>query len=317
MLAKQDLDPESRVRRLIDSAEPRLRSAFVDAVEQIRGQTTLAQLEDLIERGRFQEALETAGAAGVLYAGAVNATFVGAGQDTAAFMRDRLGRVIGFDNVADRAVRLMRANNLRLVREFTIEQTIATQRALADGIRRGINPRAQARLFRDSIGLTARQLEAVENYRRALESNSLTALTRELRDRRFDPTVRRAASTGDPLSTAQIDRMTDRYRQRFLAHRAEVIARNESFRAVHEGTDEMYEQAFDQGAIDPQTVTFTWHTAGDGRVRDSHEGMNGQTRPVGEPFITGAGNSIRFPHDPAAPVSETALCRCARSTTIN
>lgn len=317
MLAKQDLDPESRVRALIASAEPRLRTAFISAIEQVRDQTTLDMLETLIEQGRFQEALETAGNAGILYAGAVNAAFVTAGQDTAGFMRQRLGRVIGFDNAADRAVRIMRANNLRLVREFTIEQTITTQRALADGIRRGINPRAQARLFRDSIGLTTRQLEAVENYRRALEQNSLTSLTRELRDRRFDPTVRRAARTGDPLSATQIERMTDRYRQRFLAHRAEVIARTEALRSVHEGVDEMYEQAFASGAVDPTQVMRTWHTAADARVRDSHGPMDGQQRPVGEPFLSGNGNPLRFPGDPNAPVSETAQCRCAVSTTIN
>ena len=46
------------------------------------------------------------------------------------------------------------------------------------------------------LNLTARQNTAVANYRRLLEEGSAQALSRELRDRRFDPTppITRAAS---------------------------------------------------------------------------------------------------------------------------
>lgn len=58
------------------------------------------------------------------------------------------------------------------------------------------------------------------------------------------------------------------------------------------------------------TPAGIWTTMQDDRVRDSHMNMNGQCRPVGHAFVSGEGNRLRYPHDPAAPMSETAGCRC-------
>lgn len=316
LFLKRDLDPEQRIRMLIARAEPQLRDAFLSIIMQIRAETTLTQLADLIEQGRLQEALESAARAGAQFAAGVNGVIVTAGQSTAAFLGRTLDVITSYDTVNARAVRLAENNNLRLIREFTLEQTQATRAALVDGIQRGINPVDTARQVRQSIGLTARQVETVNRYRQALERGSLTALNRELRDRRFDASVRRAAETGEPLTGDQINRMTERYRERLLRFRAETIARTEALTSVHEGTDEMYNQAIDQGILTPDRLTHTWHTAGDARVRDSHETMNNQTRPQGEPFVTGNGNQLRFPGDPRAPANERVQCRCVRSTTI-
>ena len=316
LFLKRDLDPEQRIRMLIARAEPQLRDAFLSIIMQIRAETTLTQLADLIEQGRLQEALESAARAGAQFAAGVNGVIVTAGQSTAAFLGRTLDVITSYDTVNARAVRLAENNNLRLIREFTLEQTQATRAALVDGIQRGINPVDTARQVRQSIGLTARQVETVNRYRQALERGSLTALNRELRDRRFDASVRRAAETGEPLTGDQINRMTERYRERMLRFRSETIARTEALRSVHEGSEEMYNQAFDQGILNPDQVTRTWHTARDARVRDSHASLNGQTRAPGEAFVSGNGNELRFPGDPNAPASETVQCRCAVSTTI-
>jgi len=136
----------------------------------------------------------------------------------------------------------------------------------------------------------------------------------KLRDRRFDPSANRnLASLGDarvPLTNGQIDKMTQRYEQRFINHRANVIARTETTAAVNAGEMEMFQQAIDEGAIEPEDLTNTWITAGDERVRGSHSFMNGQKRPFGTPFQSGAGNLLRFPGDPNAPGSDTIQCRC-------
>lgn len=315
-IRKQVDDTEARLRRLIDQAEPRLRATFTSIVNQLTDQFTLTQLADFIEQGNIQAALEAAGRAGAQFATAINGVFIVSGESQADFFRRRLEVIIDFDQTNFRAIRFMQADRLRLIREFTVEQTAATQEALRDGIRRGLNPRDQARNFRSSIGLTARQTQAVNNFRRLLDENSSEALTRQLRDRRFDSTVRRAIGAGEPLSTDQVDRMTDRYRERFLRYRSEVIARTEALRAVHAGSEEMYEQAFDQGLVDPQNVVRTWNTATDGRVRDHHTTMNGQERRPGEPFVSGNGNALRHPGDIEAPAEETIQCRCVIGTRI-
>ena len=158
--------------------------------------------------------------------------------------------MVDFDAINDRAVRLMRENKLRLVREFLDSQRAATQHALVEGVTEGLNPIAQARAFRDSIGLTSRQEAAVGNYRRLLQTGDRDALVRALRDRRYDPTVRRAIASDRPLTTSQIDRMVARYRERYIKYRSEVIARTESLKIVHQGNDEMYHQAVESGKLD-------------------------------------------------------------------
>ena len=52
-----------------------------------------------------------------------------------------------------------------------------------------------------------------------------------------------------------------------------------------------------------------WVTRRDDRVRPTHAAADGQTVPVGEPFIVG-GWALMCPGDPAAPLVETAGCRC-------
>lgn len=56
--------------------------------------------------------------------------------------------------------------------------------------------------------------------------------------------------------------------------------------------------------------TKIWVTQQDSRVRSTHRSMQGQRRPVGEPFTTGAGVAIAYPGDPSVDGSEWISCRC-------
>lgn len=316
-MALPALDTEARLLRLIAVAEPRLRLALVNSIVAARAASSLGELEVLIVEGRFEEAVALAARTGVVrLAGESSAVFVLAGRDTSLFLTDVVEVVVDFDQVNFRAVSTMQQSRLRLIREFTTEQLTATREALTEGISRGLNPREQARAFRDSIGLTAKQQRAVDNYRRLLEQGSSEALQRGLRDARFDSTVQ-AAVRGDRVLTAdQVRRMTDRYRERMLAFRAETIARTEALRAVHQGSEEAYRQAFDEGLLDPGAVTRSWVTARDERVRGSHAAMSGQRRTAGETFVSGNGHRLMHPGDPNAPASETVQCRCALATRL-
>jgi len=307
-------DPFDRIDALLVSAIPRFRRRFLELVQQLRNERTITELANLLAAGRFDEALVNAELAAINLHSAFAGTFILSAEDTADFLADSLQAFVNFDVTNQRAVDAMRRNQLRLVREFTEGQRLATRTALLDGIARGLNPRQQALLFRQSIGLTRTQAQAVMNYRKLLEDLNADALTRQLRDRRFDRTVQRAISQGDPLLAEQIDRMVDRYAQRQLAFRAETIALTESLASVHEGVDEMYRQAVDQGLMDPGDLAQVWHTRGDGRVRDHHASMSNQVRQVGEPFVSGLGNRLRFPGDPAAPARDRIRCRCIKTT---
>ncbi len=309
-------DSRRLLENLIARAEPRIRRRFGEIILRLKRENNLVDLARLIETGRIDEALTLLGSVANQLATTVQAVWIGAGSEVARAMSSALGITVSFDVTNFGAVNAMQNNKLALVREFTSQQRAATREALLDGISRGLNPREQARAFRDSIGLTARQQRAVNNYRRLLEQNSAEALTRRLRDARFDRSLRAAIANEQPLSRGQIDRMVERYRDRYLKHRSEVIARTEALRSVHEGAEESFRQAMAEGHFTPEEVRRLWNTARDERVRSTHATMHRQEQPVGVPFISGAGAALRYPGDAAAPPEESIQCRCVVATRV-
>lgn len=313
-------DLEQRILTAIGGAERVIRTAVINAITVAKMSFgELNNLVRLLEAGRFDDAIDVAARAGAIrVSDSYAAVYVAAGVEASTFVERALDITIGFDQVNVRAVQHMQNERLRLIREFTNEQRLATRTALVDGIQRGLNPRQQARNFRQSIGLTQRQVAAVQNYRRLLEGTSdgdTSALTRQLRDRRFDGTVRRAARQREPLTALQIDRMVERYGDRYVKYRAEVIARTEALRAVHAGSDEAFRQAIDVGSIAATEVERTWVTAADERVRSSHAALGGLVRRIDETY-PGFNGALRYPGDPLAPGSETIQCRCVLSTRL-
>lgn len=315
-------DPASRIERVISAQEAGFIRAFLNAVQSVVDANTLDELETLLLQGRVEQALETLEIAGQAMGVQYGQAFSESAIDTARFLSQQaLTVTVAFDQTNTRAVDAMRRNQLRIVREFTNEQRDVTRSALIDGIERGLNPREQARQFRNSIGLTRRQLASVQNYRRLLTEGragnlpSREALDRALRDRRFDRSILASIRDNAPLPPERVDRMVQRYTQRFLRYRSEVIARTEALRSAHEGTEEMYRQAIEAGVIDPREIVRTWVTARDERVRSSHSRLNGVTRGIGETW-SGLGGELRFPGDPNAPASETVQCRCIVTTRI-
>ena len=131
------------------------------------------------------------------------------------------------------------------------------------GLQEGWSPGKMARSIRGSIGLTPTQEQAVNNFRTMLENGSPDALTRALRDARFDDTVQGAIDGVRALSPTQIDRMVGRYEDRYLALRANTIARYESLRASNQGSSDAIQEAIDNGDLDPERVYTTWMIAND------------------------------------------------------
>lgn len=295
---------------LLRSYEARFGASWIAAMDAIKAELSKPEAEALLAQGRTDEALRLA------------ASYVGRWfQDTwfpgmmvtavreAADVSRMLKLPIVYDGTARRTIEALRENRLRLVVGFTQAQREAGYQAIQRGLLEGVNPKEVARGFRDSIGLTPRQEAAVANYRRLLtEGNTGEALTRELRDRRFDPSLR----SPEPLKPEHIDRMVERYRERMLKYRAETIARTEALRALNAGQNAMYEQAVSEGTLDRDALELEWFTARDERVRASHRAMHGQRRKVGEAYVSGLGNKIRYPGDDSAPAEDTIQCRCVR-----
>ncbi len=107
------------------------------------------------------------------------------------------------------------------------------QRTLFDG---SMSPRDLSRMIYESgIGLTDRDLRAVENYRRGLEDNP------EL-----------------DYSDARISELTSGLSERYETARADMIAHTEVMQASREGSQELWRQAFKQGLVDPEVAVQDW-----------------------------------------------------------
>lgn len=317
------VDPESRTEHSIGIEEVALGAIFLRATRNILEAHSLEALELLILQGRFEEALVRLNESAALIANQFSDSFSAGARRTARFLSESvLTSPISFDQLNRFSVEAMARNRLRLIREFTEEQRLATRAALVDGIARNLNPRDAAINFRRSIGLTQRQQQSVENFRRLLTEGrrgglpSETALNRSLRDARFDRTILRSIRENRPLSDAQVENMVQRYRNRFIRYRSEVIARTESQRAVHAGTLDMYSQAVEAGQINRGAVEHKWVTAQDESVRSSHRRLHGLVRMMGETW-PGDDGPLRYPGDEEAPASETVGCRCILTTRID
>ncbi len=222
---------------------------------------------------------------------------------------------VGFDPSQPRAASIIRQAKLRFVQQFSDSQRAVTRAVLSEALQEGGSTLEAARALQDSIGLTEHQQAAVESYRAALERGSKAALDRVLRDRRFDRSVE-GATPDDPLTPGQIERMTERYRERMVAYRAETIARTEALSVLSEANYEATEQMIEQTGIDRSRVRRRWHATKDKRTRDSHRPMDGQEVGMDEPFESGAGVELWWPGDVNAPAEERIACRCTTSVHI-
>jgi SPP1 gp7 family putative phage head morphogenesis protein len=177
-----------------------------------------------------------------------------------------------------------------LIRQVSSETKAAIQQTLNRAFTNpegALGPAVQAREIRDSIGLTARQEQAVANYRAALETGDFqNALDRALRDGRFDRAILNARNGGTNLSQAQIDKFVERYRTRYISYRATTIARTESIRSSVKGERESWRQAKAQGLLGAD-IERQWRTAGDDSVCDECDALDDETVDFEEEFPDG------------------------------
>lgn len=291
--------------------------AFLLAVEQLRGQINMAELVRMIdEHGMADlEQLLHPRTTDEMYAplaetAAASVSVAGAGI-SALHQAPALGGLEVLFNVMNPAtVSWIQQYQMTLIREMSNQTRQVINQTITDGLIAGKGPRDVARTVRQNIGLTLRQQQAVQNYENALRSGSADALDRKLRDKRFDRTVQRAIDTGVPLTPAQIRRMTDRYRERYLKYRSETIARTEGLRATHAGDHLYWQQAVEAGKVDERLVRRFWKYSRDERTRAEHRmipSMNPKGVDLNEKFRTPLG-PLMYPGDPNGVAGNTINC---------
>lgn len=309
----------------LDKLEPPIRNRYLEAVREAVGAVSIQEVESLLRTGDLEGVLAaTALTSGALadVNEAVRDAYIAGGKLEARQAR------INFDVRNQRAERWLSEQSSRFVTQINEGQREAIRQTVETGTRIGNGPRQTAldivgRVDRTGrrkggiVGLADNQAGYVANAREQLRSGDpeqmRAYLTRARRDRRFDGMVRRAIENERPVSRRDMERITARYSDRLLQLRGETIARTEGLQGFSAARDEAWSQAIDEGVVQEQNVTKIWRTAGaDGRRRDSHIAMQGQTVAKSQPFTTGAGFQLMHPGDTGlgAPASEIVACRC-------
>ena len=232
-----------------------------------------------------------------------------------ASIPDTIGLALSFDLLNPETIAWLSSYVMTLIQQVSDE----TRRAIADVVMNafqyGGHPYEQARTIKSMIGLTQSQSQAVANFRRMLENEPLAALTRDLRDHRFDATLKQVGQMKGQLSKEQIDKMADAYYRKYLRYRSEAIARTETLRAARMGQETTWRQAIAQGLL-PQDMKRKWVVAYDERLCKlcrSIPKLNPDGRGMDEQFLYSAGAAMGTTDGPPLHVH----CRCSLAKKVD
>ena len=323
-------DVTAQLQKLIDKWTPELREKFLDAVAAMGASVDLNRLVAELAKGDVDAAVREVNLDPLQFRGledSMTAAYDDGGNAAASELppvRGPAGHrlLVLFDGRNERAERWIRNHSSTLVRDVTADQQVAIRQFLQAGLAAGQNPRTVAlslvgtynpqtrRREGGVLGLTSTQEQWARNYEDELKSGDRAFLNRAMRDRRFDATVLKAIKTGVPLSPQQVAKMVAAYRARALKYRADTLARTEAVAALNQSQVESVQQAIDSGKLQSRYVTKTWHSAGDHRVRHTHQLLNGVRVPFSTKFTSDSGAKLAYPGDPAAPAAERVNCRC-------
>jgi len=259
------------IRSIADRQTPKVRDAYLEAMQRIANAVSLTAIAEAIERGDASKVTNLL-------------LLVNASKEMAEAIR--LLKNVTLDAMAAATKQPMRANALavraaenqaaQLVTQVSSQSREAIRQTIIAGQRDGLSPQRMAKQIRSVIGLTERQAKAVDRLRQQLGAQG--------------------------KSPDEIDAAAQRYAARLLRQRAQTIARTETIRASNAGQQAMWEQMQRTGFI-PLGAQKRWIVTPDDRLCPICQDVGGQEVDVNEPFQTGYGPVMAPPAHPN--------CRCA------
>jgi len=274
------------LHRIADTATPKSKKQFTDAIEGMRNSSRLKDLQIALEQGNIDSVYR---ALGINQLDKRLAPLVDTLRD--AYNKAAISSIdilpkgmqeeLRFDIFNPRAVDYARQRSAQLVSQVSEVTRQGIQRIITEGVEEGLTIGQQSKRIKELLALTPRQVSAVENFKAMLQAEG--------------------------RKPAQVKRMVERYRQRQLKFRATRIARTETISAVNAGQEEVWSQAIDQGLLDMDARKF-WVVTPDDKLcticapipDDNSKGV-----PIGGTFETSEGMLEGPPAHPN--------CRCALS----
>jgi hypothetical protein len=194
---------------------------------------------------------------------------------------------VSFDYLNPNVITAVRNLETSTLETLSTDTRAVVKQAAEVALQEGAGPKVLGRRIREAVGLAPAHEQYVRNYEAELRAGKSGALARELRDKRFDRTVAKALD-GDGLSDAQIEKMTDAYRNRWKAHNANTIARTTTLQSYKAGQELTWKQARENGAVPSNArLMKTWVQIDRPTKRESHIPLNGETVPIDQPYSNG------------------------------
>lgn len=299
------IDSHKRLINQIESFEPKLRFAFLQAVRQFKGKYNIPKIQQMIDDNGIEDLLNEVIAIPEIVVSNLFAMYLASGNNTAEVITNITKTNFAFNSEEFSFIQPIR---LRIVNSFVSEQKRATIYAYNQSRLQQLNKYEQAKEVFNSIGLTFNQIKAVHRYKRVLLNNSAQALDYTLREKKYDKAFKRGV-----LTDTQMMLMVKRYTDNYLTYRAKTISDTEVRNAVLAGNHDAYLLAARRGIIQESNMVRRWSVGGK-NIRTSHKSMAGQERGLNEPFITGEGNLLMYPCDSHAPADEVISCKCMVTT---
>lgn len=276
------------ITELLAKYDKSIEAAFLAAIKSRADSINVRDLESALEARDISRAINIIGLTRAdLYPldAAITEAFVAGGQ-TVPKAAPAYAVAFGFDGRATGAANWARNHVGGLITGIMADQQEMIREVISTQLVNGVGPRKAAlqiagRVTKQGrqggiVGLSGPQAEYLMSARGELEGLDSHYFTRKLRDKRFDGSIRKAIASGKALSQADIDKVTQRYSDRLLKHRADVIARDQSITALRAGRREGVEQAIQQGAIGDRAIKRVWSATLDKRTRPDHDEMHGQ-----------------------------------------
>lgn len=275
------------LHRIADSLAPKQRRAFNEALAAIRGGIDQEDLTRALSAQDVQRVMAAIRAAGfekefrrlqrVLPEGVRRGA-----EATAEHLSGVGGVTLSFDLKNPRATAWLRQHGGNLVREVSEETRLAIRNLTIRMFDQGIPPVKAARMLRGSIGLTSHQEAIVANYR-----SQLLDVVEGVTDRaairaryRLSPRIPRE------LSRQRAEQLAQKYRERWINHRANVIATHEPLQAAQAGKRIIWEEMGDAGAFEKTEVKRGWIVTPDDRLCPICAPMVGQVVGFDEAFVS-------------------------------
>jgi len=332
------LSPAEKVSILLDQYAAAIKDAFLQTIRDIRASIILRMFVNRVEARDYAGALEALNLEPAMFnpvLDEVAKAYSGGGNSTISSLppiNDPDGFRINllFDARNPTAELWLRTYSARLVADIVEDQKRSVRDAITKGIASGLSALAIAQWILGRrgadgirtggiIGLTFTQVQWVAAYRDELMSGSAGALTRNLRDRRYDKAIRAAIADEKPVPMALVDNAVTAYQNRALTFRAEAIGRTEALAGVNAGGREAIRQLDASRKVNPGLVFKQWQSMEDDRVRHTHVDLNGRVIRFDEPFISQRGNRMMHPGDRSlgAGPEDWVNCRCVALYTLD